>query len=514
MSGEGAGSPNSNYLAVLGLADGDATTELTMLKTSDTRTRRNLGPLLPPLSATKAATLLMATDSLAVLGTGYLTYDAIVVYSLSQNLYIAAAVFVWITSLFLLNFVDLYRYEAATHPLRHAHTILVALATAFLFLLAAAFAIKVSETFSRLWLGYFAVASAATVLLFRVGVSHALRQLLHVRGTRRNLAIVGSGEQCRRLVAALAQDATRPIHVQGVFEDNLPPVERLVAGTEMRVPPENGLEYLASQARSGLIDDVVIAIPWHEDDRIMAVVAKLRELTVNVYLLSDLVGFRTKFRNPPSHFGELPILQVVGKPMSGWDGAIKSAEDYLLSPLILLLAAPLLLVIAAAIKLDSPGPILFRQKRVGFNNEVFDVYKFRSMRHTTESSGKLLQTTPDDMRVTRVGRFLRRWSLDELPQIFNVLNGTMSLVGPRPHALDHNEEFARRAKGYFARHRVKPGITGLAQVNGFRGGTDTEEKLEGRVRNDIYYAENWTLSLDANILLRTLVICVTGKNAY
>lgn len=490
------------------------TPEFKMLEKPDTETRINLRSLLPPLSATKVATLLMATDSLAILGSAYVTYDALIVYSLSQDLYMAAAVFVWITSLFLMNFVGLYRYEAATHPLRHFHTILVAIATAFLFLLAAAFSIKVTETFSRLWLGYFATASGAAVLLIRVGMSQALLRLLHVRGSKRSLAIVGSGEQCRRLIAMLAQDPSRLIHIQGVFEDTLLPVERLVAGKEMTVPPENGLEHLESQARIGLIDDVVIAIPWHEDDRIMAIVAKLRELTVNVYLLSDLVGFRTKFRSPPSHFGELPILQVVGKPMSGWDGAIKTIEDLVLAPFILIIAAPLLVLIAFAVKFDSPGPVLFRQKRVGFNNKVFDVYKFRSMQHTNVPSGKTQQTIPDDVRVTRVGRFLRRWSLDELPQIFNVLNGTMSLVGPRPHALDHNEEFARRAKGYFARHRVKPGITGLAQVNGYRGGTDTEEKLDGRVRNDIYYAENWSLSLDARILLRTLIICLTGKNAY
>ena len=200
--------------------------------------------------------------------------------------------------------------------------------------------------------------------------------------------------------------------------------------------------------------------------------------------------------------------------MSGWDGAFKKLEDYTLAPLILLIIAPFLLLIALAIKLDTPGPVIFRQKRLGFNNQVFDVYKFRTMRHETAPSEKTQQATPDDQRVTRVGRFLRRWSLDELPQIFNVLTGTMSLIGPRPHALDHNEEFARRAEGYFARHRVKPGITGLAQVRGYRGPTDTAEKLEGRVRSDIFYAENWSPSLDAWILLRTLVISVTGRNAY
>ena len=336
-------------------------------------------------------------------------------------------------------------------------------------------------------------------------------RLLHVRGTKRSLAIVGTGEQSRRLVALLAQEGERPVRIQGVFADDLPPVARLIAGQEMTLPPENGMEHLVSQARLGLIDDVAIALPWQEDDRIMTVVAKLQELPVNVYLVSDLVGFRTRFRNPPSHFGDLPIQQVVGKPMSGWDGALKKVEDYLLAPIILVVVTPLLALIALAVKFDSPGPVLFRQKRVGFNNEVFDVYKFRSMQHSDAPPSKTQQTTPDDLRVTRVGRFLRRWSLDELPQIFNVLNGTMSLVGPRPHALDHNEEFAQRAKGYFSRHRVKPGITGLAQVNGFRGATDTEEKLEGRVRNDIYYAENWSLSLDWQILLRTLVICLIGE---
>jgi putative colanic acid biosysnthesis UDP-glucose lipid carrier transferase len=227
-----------------------------------------------------------------------------------------------------------------------------------------------------------------------------------------------------------------------------------------------------------------------------------------------LIGFRTEFRNPPSHFGSLPILQIVGKPMSGWDAVIKALEDYVLAAIALILVSPVLLIIAALIKIDSRGPVFFKQERLGFNNQIFDVFKFRTMYHANYIAEKTQQATLGDQRVTKFGRFLRRWSLDELPQIFNVLNGSMSLVGPRPHALDHNEEFSKRTKGYFARHRVKPGITGLAQIKGFRGATDTEEKLEGRVRNDIFYAENWSLSLDVYIMLRTFVICLIGKNAY
>lgn len=469
---------------------------------------------LPSLSATKVAALLTLFDSVAILACGYVTYDAIVVYSLAQNLYLAAVVFVWISSLSLMNFGDLYNYNAAARPQRNLHRIVVAIATAFLFLLAAAFSVKVSETLSRLWFVYFAAAAMAGVVLLRLLFALALRRLLHVNIAKRSLAIIGAGTQGRRLTAEILKDPHRPLRIHGIFDDTLRPVAHTKDGKAKNIPPAHGLEQLINQARQGLIDDVVIAIPWQEDDRIMAIVSRLRELPVHVYLLSDLIGFRTIFRNPPSHFGALPILQVTAKPMSGWDGWIKQAEDLTLAPILLLVSAPLLLLLALLVKLDSPGPVLFRQKRLGFNNQVFDVYKFRSMQHAALPPGKTQQTTPDDVRVTRVGRFLRRWSLDELPQIFNVLNGTMSLVGPRPHALDHNEEFAARVGDYFARHRVKPGITGLAQVRGYRGATDTDDKLEGRIRNDVFYAENWSLSLDLWILMRTLVICVAGKNAY
>jgi putative colanic acid biosysnthesis UDP-glucose lipid carrier transferase len=473
--------------------------------------------LIPPLSATLTSSVLVAADTIAILGAGYLSY--VLLTERAGPLAEACVLFVWLVSMMLMHFAGLYRFQAASQPLRYVVPVAVALATAFLFLLAAGFSIKVSDTFSRLWMTSFAGGSLTFVLLGRAAVSASFSGLIGNKLLRRNLAIVGDGEQTVRLVQRLHADRLHPVSISGVFVDG---PQHLAAGLSPRLADHRfggDLEALVQEARSGAIDDVVIALPWSEDERVMAIVSRLRELPVNVYLASDLIGFRTEFRSPPGHFGALPVVQLVGRPMSGWDSVIKSLEDYVLASILVVVFAPLLLAIAAAIKLDSRGPVLFRQKRLGFNNQVIDVYKFRSMHAEAghaEAGGaaRTRQATQNDPRVTRVGGVLRRWSLDELPQLFNVLNGTMSLVGPRPHALDHNEDFARQIRGYFARHRVKPGITGLAQVRGYRGATDTPEKLEGRVRNDIFYVDNWSLSFDVQILLRTFVICLVGKNAY
>jgi len=423
--------------------------------------------------------------------------------------------FVWLASLMLMHFAGLYRFEVASQPLRYVVPLGVALASAFLFLLAAGFSIKVSDIFSRLWLASFAGVSLTFVVLGRGLVSVSFSGLIGKKLLRRNLAVVGDGEQAVRLLRRLHKDRSHPIAISAVFRDCAEPA---ATGLNPRLPGDirlgGDLDALVREARSGAIDDVVIALPWSQDERVMAIVSRLRELPVNVYLASDLIGFRTEFRSPPGHFGSLPVVQIIGRPMSGWDSVIKSIEDHVLASMFVILLSPLLIVIAAAIKLDSRGPVLFRQKRLGFNNQVIEVYKFRSMHPDAGDSLQTPQATRHDPRITRLGRVLRRSSLDELPQLFNVLNGTMSLVGPRPHALDHNEDFARQIRGYFARHRVKPGITGLAQVRGYRGATDTPDKLEGRVRNDIFYVDNWSLSFDIQILLRTFVICLQGRNAY
>lgn len=478
-----------------------------MLKPNDDLFLKLTRNSLPPLSSTFAITLLLISDTLAILGTAYLTYDLIVVYSLVGNLYLFAVVFVWLVALSLLNFSGLYQFNVALYPMRRVSYILAAVAVAYLFLLAAAFSLKVTDSFSRLWVASFILCTIITLTVFRLILAMILRRLLSDKNLKRNLAVIGDSEQARRLTASMKEMPSCPVRICGIFTD----APRTESDGDDSVA---GLDTAIDLARQGHIDDVAIALPWSQEERIMGLIERMRELPVNVYLVSDLIGFRANFRAAPSHFGSLPIVEVVGKPLSGWDSVIKAAEDYVLGMIILIAVLPVLAVIAIAIRLDSPGPIVFRQRRLGFNNQVFTVYKFRTMYHEAVPASRTVQATEGDPRVTRVGRLLRRWSLDELPQIFNVINGTMSLVGPRPHALDHNEDFAQRMKGYFGRHRVKPGITGLAQVKGYRGETDTHEKLEGRIRNDIYYAENWSPSLDLRILVKTAVVCVFGKNAY
>jgi len=202
------------------------------------------------------------------------------------------------------------------------------------------------------------------------------------------------------------------------------------------------------------------------------------------------------------------------QPLAGWGVVHKAALDYGLAVALTVVCLPLMLFIALAIKLDSEGPILFRQKRYGFVNRVFHIYKFRTMRDVETPDGPTQQATRNDPRVTRLGRFLRTTSLDELPQLFNVLNGTMSLVGPRPHATDHNEIYSRVIMDYFVRNRVKPGITGWAQVSGFRGETRTLDDIKARVEHDIYYAENWSPGMDLRIMLETIPAVLSGKGAY
>jgi len=357
-----------------------------------------------------------------------------------------------------------------------------------------------------LWLGL----ALAGFLGLRLGLRQIVRQWSVEGRLTRNVIIVGDPELTVTLAdqfAAAGDPATRLV---GLFHD---PQD---AGTlHCPYPVLGSGADLVDFARATPVDEVIVALPWHAEDRLLTWLNWLRNIPSDV-LLCPPVASRATPTCAVEVLAGMPLLKVAERPLSGWGYVIKAIEDRTLAGLITLAVAPLMLLIALLIRLDSPGPVLFRQKRHGFNNNVIDVLKFRTMvaEASQTGTGPVDQATRNDPRVTRVGRWLRRTSLDELPQLFNVLKGEMSLVGPRPHAVAHNEQYARVINTYLGRHRVKPGITGWAQVNGYRGETDTLEKMEKRVQCDLFYIENWSLLLDLLILLRTIGVVFFSRNAY
>ncbi len=324
------------------------------------------------------------------------------------------------------------------------------------------------------------------------------------------VAVYGSGQIARRVEDSL-RNPKLGIQFAGLYDD------RADAKRADDTAPQiaGRLDDLIARARSGTIDRIVIALPQSADQRTQQIARRLEQLPVSLHVVthiaSDLVDEGPAHK--VSNIGSVGLLDVKPKPLADWNQVVKAAEDAILAPLLTLLALPLIGLIALAVKLDSRGPVFFRQRRIGQNQTVFEVIKFRTM-HVMEDGTDVPQATKNDPRVTRVGRILRRLSLDELPQLFNVLGGHMSLIGPRPHALAHDERFAEIVARYPNRHQVKPGMTGLAQVYGLRGEVETPEVLEKRLEKDLEYVNNWTLWLDLKILLLTPFGCWSAKTAY
>jgi Undecaprenyl-phosphate glucose phosphotransferase len=350
----------------------------------------------------------------------------------------------------------------------------------------------------------------------RLALHGVVRGLERGGGLARHVVVVGAAEHRQRLVERLGRAADRGgVRLIGLFDDRRTRVPHYVGG----FPVLGGIDELLDFARRHPVDQVIVALPWDAEDRVLACLRRLRPLPVDVRLCPDLIGFHLSHRGV-THLAGIPLLNVFDRPLPGWAYLAKAVEDRVLAALILLLVAPLMLTVAVGVKLTSKGPVLYRQKRYGMNNELIEILKFRTMHAAACDDGGsggaegFRQATRGDPRVTPLGRLLRRTSLDELPQFLNVLRGDMSVVGPRPHAVAHHERFAPLIDSYIARHRVKPGITGWAQVNGLRGETDTVENMERRLEHDLYYIENWSLSLDLRIILRTLLVGFTHPNAY
>jgi putative colanic acid biosynthesis UDP-glucose lipid carrier transferase len=395
---------------------------------------------------------------------------------------------------------------------RHAGAGIGSMTVAFLgviaMLIMAAYFTKTSDHFSRVWAILWGFLGYAFLLGVRFAVEVQLLQWEKDGRLSANVAIIGGGTAAARLIARLGDPAHPGYRVIGVYDDDSGRLTAVPAGIA-----RGSLDDLIRLGRDLRIDDVVIALQTPSDDELLTVLKKVRSLTANVHLGPDGMALP---RIPSRGFSTLagvPVLNLHERPLSGWGIVLKAIEDRLLAALILGAISPLLLLIALGILVSSGRPILFRQTRYGFNNNEFVVYKFRTM-HADDGDASVPQARRNDPRVTRFGAFLRRTSLDELPQLLNVLRGDMSLVGPRPHAVAHNVHYAEVIDDYLSRHRLKPGITGWAQVNGLRGEVDTPEKMRLRVEHDLYYIDNWSLLFDLRILLLTAIYGFVHKNAY
>jgi len=374
--------------------------------------------------------------------------------------------------------------------------------------LALMFSLHRLDYVSRLWFAYWTAMSGGLMIAGRL-ITHAI--LAHMRNAGLNLqqvAIVGSGRHCDAILRKIERSQDTGFRMRAAF--NAAPGK---ARLNTRVPVYDDFDDFVSFVRTQNVHEVWLALPLSEERTILRFVNEFRDDLLNVRFIPDVRSLALFESGVTDLLGQ-PAINLVASPLSASAQLQKELFDRVFALGAIIAVSPALICIALAIKLTSRGPVLFRQNRKGADGRVFTIYKFRSMRMHTEQAGVLRQATRDDPRVTRVGAFLRRTSLDELPQFFNVLRGDMSVVGPRPHALEHDDLYQKVVSGYIHRYRIKPGITGWAQVNGFRGETDRIEKMEGRVAHDLYYLGNWSFGLDMRIIAATIFKGLRHTNAY
>ncbi|CAA0081669.1 UDP-glucose:undecaprenyl-phosphate glucose-1-phosphate transferase [BD1-7 clade bacterium] len=369
-----------------------------------------------------------------------------------------------------------------------------------------AWALKVSETYSRIVIGIWFLLTPCLLVTARVGIRKLLIRLRSAGRNSRSVAIAGCSKLAAKLAAEIEANPWMGFQLHGFYDDSPSPdtpAERYLGD----------LQQLTQDARAKRYDQVFIALPMSDEERIRDLVHGLSDSSTPVHFVPDLF-VSNLMKAQMSAVGNLPTISVFDSTFDDFGRLLKRLEDIVLSSLILLLISPIMLAIGIAIKATSEGPMFFKQKRYGIGGDEIWVWKFRSMSVTENDPTHIQQAQKNDARITPLGAFIRRTSLDELPQFINVLQGQMSIVGPRPHAVAHNELYRKDIEGYMLRHLVKPGITGWAQVNGWRGETDTLEKMQKRVEYDLAYIRDWSLWLDLKIIFLTIFKGFINKNAY
>jgi Undecaprenyl-phosphate glucose phosphotransferase len=481
--------------------------------TADTNPRAGIPADRITFSKPIISGLIALSDGLLIFITGlclYLIYPGWAA-GLTSN-YLGATLISVCFTLLVFYFARLYEINPRSQHNRLIRKLIVVYTITFLVLISFTFALKNAHDYSRIWAFSWYLSSLLLITQERYLFNRLIGKLSSNGRLTRNIAIIGAQEQGARLIQALRLNNDPWLRIAGIFDER----HDRIPTTINEYPVIGNLDSLIQDVRERRIDDVLVALPWVAEHRTLEIIEKLKVLPVPVKLCPDMIGFNFPYHTY-SHYGGIPVLDICDKPIDGWDSVLKSVEDRVLAALFLLLTLPLTLIIALLVKLDSPGPVFFRQVRYGFNNQPIKVLKFRSLRNDSQDETAESLVTRDDPRVTRIGAFLRRTSLDELPQMLNVLKGDMSIVGPRPHAMSAKaggRYYESVVAQYAARHNVKPGITGWAQVNGWRGETDTEDKILKRVEYDLYYIENWSILFDLRIILKTIPTLLRQENAY
>lgn len=405
----------------------------------------------------------------------------------------------------------LHRRWSSWNSNQEVLTVLVTWSATVVLLMAIGFLTRYTENFSRVVLVTWAIVAPAFVAMIRMVARVVQRGLLRRGIGVRKVAIAGLNSLGKQVAENIEQDAGLGLKFYGFFDDRSRSRDSDDEG-EVAQDPDGGLDALVELARSSEIDIVLLTLPMRAEARIRYVLDRLSDTTVSVYIVPDFFVFELLHSRWTS-VGGLPAVSVFENPLYGVDGVLKRVVDIGLALSALVVASLPMLFIAIGIKLTSRGPVFFRQRRYGLDGREIKVWKFRSMK-VCDDGAQVKQATKGDSRITPLGAILRRTSLDELPQLFNVIDGSMSLVGPRPHASAHNEHYRGQIRGYMLRHKVKPGITGLAQVSGCRGETDTIDKMERRIEWDHRYIRQWSIWLDIKILAKTLLVAWRQPEAY
>ncbi|RWR01189.1 UDP-glucose lipid carrier transferase [[Pantoea] beijingensis] len=364
--------------------------------------------------------------------------------------------------------------------------------------------INIMETNVTIWMEWYLLVSLGLTCC-RILIRYFIG-LIRIRGhNTRNVAIVGNMPVGRELAESLHKAPWLGFKIIGIYSDSSENKSEIL-------PYIDNIWKVVDDAKDGQIDRIYIAMSMAEEEQIRRLIDDLCDTTCSIMLIPDIFTFSV-LQSRPEDINGVPVLSIADTPLNGVNMLMKRIEDIIISSLILLFISPVLIIISLMVKITSPGPVIFRQLRYGIDGKPIKVWKFRSM-SVMENGDKVIQATKGDRRLTSIGGFLRRTSLDELPQFFNVLFGDMSIVGPRPHAVAHNEQYRSLIKGYMLRHKVKPGITGWAQINGWRGETDTIEKMEKRIEFDLAYIRDWSIGLDLKIIFMTIFKGFISNTAY